>query len=228
MKFYLVTLIAGLLGFVFIKYLQIEFKIPLILAFIIYFCIILISIMLFFKDLRPKIIFSYVCSSCKRNGNLATILKQPAQFLLSRWYKDTNGFNHEIIVCNSCGCIHDVKFSFPKLLISMFLGNPYRQISSMNLIEFGKLIVEKMDEYDTNARSVAFYEYGINETVINYLIDNNIIGNAFAEKLEEQDIYSSKRSNAIAKKINEKYFNTEKSILPDDLDMTMFGFKDSH
>lgn len=228
MKFYVVTLIAGIFGSIFIRYLQIEFKIPLIFAAIIYFFIIMVFIVIFFKNLRPKIEFSYKCTFCGRTGKLATISNTPFQFLLSRWYKDNKGFNHEIIICNDCGCIHDVKFSFLKMLISMFLGNPYKQISAINLIEFGTAIAKKMKEYDANARSVAFYEYGINEAVIDYLVNSKIVGISFAEKLEEQKNYSSKRNNAIAKKINDTYFGVEKSILPDDLDMTMFGFKDLH
>lgn len=153
----------------------------------------------------------YKCNFCVTSGDIGTITNQPKKFLLSRWYRDDKGFNHEIIVCNNCGCIHDVQISFLKLLVSAFLGNPYRLISTINIMEFGMLIVEKMKEYDANARSVAFYEYGINEVVIDYLVNNKIIGNAYIDKIEDINIYTSKRSNAIAKKINDTYFGREKS-----------------
>lgn len=215
MKFYLVTLVAGILGTVFVKFLQVNFKISLIISFVVYAIIVFVFIMIFFKNFRPKFTLSYKCSFCEKSGTVATISNQPAPFLLSRWYKDDKGFNHEIIVCNSCGCIHDVQFSFFKMLISMFVGSPYKQNSSINLMEFATFISEKAKEYNTNARSVAFYEYGINEVVIDHLLNNRIVGSAFADRLEEQNIYSSKRSDAIAKRINEQYF--------ENVDMSMFG-----
>ncbi|WP_155401093.1 hypothetical protein [Aliarcobacter butzleri] len=50
MKSYLVTLVGGFLGLIVAKYLQIEFKIPFLITFLVY-CIILFSIIkIFFRD----------------------------------------------------------------------------------------------------------------------------------------------------------------------------------
>jgi len=149
----------------------------------------------------------FKCSFCDNKGQLSGFNNQPSSFLLAPWYQDEKGYNHEMIVCNECGCIHDVKVSFLKLLVSWATGNPYKLLGNITLLESSKMIVDKMKLYELNCRSIAYHDYGINEQIINHMVNTKLWGDSFISPLCEESLFVSRKNDVIAKRIRETNFN---------------------
>ena len=126
----------------------------------------------------------FTCSFCQKKGEVGTVMNPNKDFFLSRWYRDDNGYNHEIIVCNECGTIHDVQFSFFKLFSSwLFKTAPYKTKGFTDLMSLASAISDIAKQFQFNAREVAYYEFGLNEPTIDHMINKNFFGKAFTEKL---------------------------------------------
>jgi len=111
----------------------------------------------------------FKCSNCKNKGKVALIMQPREDFLMSRWYTDEKGYNHDIMICNKCGAIHDIQFSTIKIFFYFLYKNPYRTINYISFETFIADIMKRIEEDKENIVTIFSDVYSFNHVISNYM-----------------------------------------------------------
>ena len=122
------------------------------------------------------------CKTCKRTPSISYDKDPEKGDLLGRpWYVDDNGLKHLAIVCLHCGTIHDASGSFLKGIFSGFKSS-LKVHNVLDPMELSMIIMEKVDDPKNDSREFTLQYFGLPETVIDVLVERNILGPAFAKQ----------------------------------------------
>lgn len=114
----------------------------------------------------------FKCKNCQIKGEIGGQLNPEKEFFIEGWHVDKNNTKHQIIVCNSCGTMHDVFPSLLKFPLVAFLRlkiNPYIVNGYFLLSDIANDFEKNKD--NLNAREIAHYGYNLNDKVIQHMIN---------------------------------------------------------